>query len=121
MPAAGAHHSFGGIYDSSRNLMLEGVVTEFLFIHPHPYLLVAVQGSGGEQQTWRAEMDNRFELTDIGITAQTFKPGDRVVVSGSPGRNEPRILYMWKLARPADGLLYEQIGSTPRINRPQAE
>jgi hypothetical protein len=62
-------------------------------------------------------MDNRFELADIGVTAQTFRPGDRVRLSGSPGRNEPRILYLMKLERGSDGLRYEQVGSTPRIQR----
>ncbi len=105
-----AHHSFSSIYDSSKNVVLEAVVTEFQFVHPHPFLLVSVAGA-----SWRAEMDNRFELVDIGMTAETFKAGDRVVVSGSPGRTQVRTLYMWRLERPADGLLYEQVGGTPSL------
>jgi uncharacterized protein DUF6152 len=114
---ASAHHSFAGVYDSARSVTLDGVVTEFLFVHPHPFLVVRVAQAGGAEQSWRAEMDNRFELADIGVTAQTFKPGDRVRISGLPGRKEPRILYMMKLERDSDGLRYEQIGSTPRIER----
>lgn len=116
--AAIAHHSFGSIYDSGRTVALEGVVKEFQFVHPHPFLVVNVEGKEGAVQSWRAEMDNRFELQDIGIDARTFRPGDRVRISGSPGRNEPQILYLWRLERPADGLLYEQIGSTPRLKAP---
>lgn len=115
---AAAHHSFGNIYDSSRTVTLEGVVSEFQFIHPHPYLVIDVTQGAEARQSWRAEMDNRFELADIGITAQTFKPGDRVIASGSPGRTESRILYLRKLERPADGLRYEQIGSTPSLHVP---
>ena len=115
--ASSAHHSFGSIYDSGRTVALEGVVKEFLFVHPHPFLVVTVQGERGEAQAWRAEMDNRFELEDIGVDARTFKAGDRVRISGSPGRNEPQILYLWKLERPSDGLLYEQIGSTPHLKK----
>ena len=114
---ASAHHSFAGVYDSARSVSLEGVVTEFLFIHPHPFLVIRVSPAGGPSESWRAEMDNRFELADIGVTAQTFKPGDAVRFSGSPGRKEPRILYLWKLERDSDGLRYEQVGSTPRIER----
>ena len=117
---APAHHSFGNIYDGSRNVTLQGVVAQFMFVHPHPYLVIDVPRSG-KTESWRAEMDNRFELADIGIDAETFKPGDRVVVGGSPGRNEERTLYVWKLERPADGLLYEQIGMTPRVNIPRAQ
>jgi hypothetical protein len=117
--AAGAHHSLAPIYDDARRLTLEGVVAQFQFVHPHPYLLIDVVRSDGVKQSWRAEMDNRFELADIGITAQTFKPGDRVVVNGSPGRTAEGILYLWRLDRPADGLRYEQIGSTPHLNAPR--
>ena len=111
------HHSLASSYDSSRQLTLEGVVAEFHFVHPHPYLVIGVQGEGGTREAWRAEMDNRFELSDIGVTAETFKPGDRVTFSGSAGRT-PLTIYVWRLDRPSDGLRYEQIGSTPHIKLP---
>jgi hypothetical protein len=116
VPGAYAHHSFANIYDSSRRVNLEAVISSFAFINPHPYLIIKVGRGAAGTQEWRAEMDNRFELADIGITAQTFKPGDRVVVSGSPGRNEPQIMYLWRLERASDGLVYEQIGTTPYLH-----
>ncbi len=110
-----AHHSFAGVYDSGQTLALTGTVREFLFIHPHPFLVVEVGQETGKRQTWRAEMDNRFELEDIGMTADTFRPGDLVVISGSPGRSQANILYLWRLERPADGLRYQQVGGTPSL------
>lgn len=98
-------------------MQLTGTVREFLFIHPHPFLVVEVQNEAGERQAWRAEMDNRSELQDIGVTADTFLPGDLVIVSGSPGRSQPNILYLRRLDRPADGLRYQQVGSTPSLTR----
>jgi hypothetical protein len=112
-----AHHSFANIYDSGQTVTMTGIVREFLFVHPHPFLVVDVQNQAGERQTWRAEMDNRFELEDIGVTAVTFRPGDQVIVSGSPGRSQPLILYLWRLDRPADRLRYQQIGGTPSLNK----
>ena len=73
--------------------------------------------------TMRAITQDRYcssdtwELTDIGLTATTFKAGDRVVVSGSPGRDRTPMVYVWRLERPADGFLYEQIGTSPRVSR----
>jgi hypothetical protein len=64
------------------------------------------------------EMDNRRELSQIGFTETTLKPGDRVVVHGSPARREAQRLYIRQLDRPADGFGYEQIGTSPRIRRP---
>ncbi len=117
-----AHHTFSGIYDSAKNVTLTGTVKEFLFIHPHPFLVVEVRGTGAERQTWRAEMDNRFELEDIGMTRSTFQPGDQVVIRGSPGRNQSFMLYMWELERPVDRLRYRQVGSTPSLDKvPDAE
>jgi hypothetical protein len=116
--AAAAHHSFASIYDSGKTVTFNATVREFQFIQPHPFLIVEVRNEAGETQTWRAEMDNRFELGDIGITRSTFRPGDRVIVSGSPGRSQPNILYLWRLDRPADKLRYQQVDSTPSLDKP---
>jgi len=118
-PSAAAHHSFVAIYDAARYIDLEGIVSEFQFVNPHPMLVLSVTRPGSPAESWRAEMDNRFELADIGMTAQTFRPGDRVRVRGNPGRDVPRVLYLRALERPSDGLRYEQVGSTPRIQRPE--
>lgn len=113
--AAVAHHSFASVYDSGQTVTLTATVREFQFIHPHPILVVEVRNDAGGRQTWRAEMDNRFELEEIGMTRNTFRLGDQVVVSGSPGRNQAFILYLRRLDRPADGLRYRQTGSTPSL------
>jgi Family of unknown function (DUF6152) len=112
-----AHHSFASIYDTGKSVTVTGSVREFQFVHPHPFLVVEIRGKSGERQIWRAEMDNRFELEEIGMTENTFRPGDEVVVSGSPGRSQSSILYMWRLERAADGLLYRQTGGTPSLNK----
>jgi len=111
-----AHHSISGVYDSSRQVTVDGTVVEFQFVNPHPLLIVAT-GAKSDAQTWRLEMDNRYELADIGITAATFQPGDRVIATGSAARAAARSLYLMKLDRPVDGLRYEQVGTSPRISR----
>ena len=114
-----AHHSISSIYDSSRRVNVDGSVTQFQLINPHPFLFIDVTDGHGASQQWRLEMDNRSELAAIGVTATTFKPGDRVVVSGSLARAEPRSLYLLRLDRPADGFWYEQVGNSPRIRIPR--
>jgi hypothetical protein len=112
-----AHHSISGVYDSSRQVMVEGYVVEFQFVNPHPVIVVAASdGAAAESSTWRLEMDNRYELVDVGVTATTFNRGDRVIATGSAARDESHSLYLMKLDRPADGLRYEQIGFSPRIS-----
>jgi hypothetical protein len=113
--AAEAHHSISAVYDGSQQRTIEGVVAEFQFVNPHPFVIVTVTPEGAAPESWRLEMDNRFELSGIGMTDATLKPGDVVVVSGSAGRTEPRTLYIRQLDRPADGFRYEQVGSRPRV------
>ena len=113
-----SHHSIAGVYDSSRKVTIEGVISEFQFINPHPFVIMDVTKGGKKLEQWKLEMDNRSELVEIGVTSQTLRPGDRVIVTGSPGRTQPQSLYIGKLDRPSDGFQYEQVGSTPRIRVP---
>ena len=112
-----SHHSISSMYDNGRQRTFEARVAEFQFVNPHPYLVVAADpDTAGAEQRYKLEMDNRHELVDIGITATTFKAGDRVVVTGSVSRTDPNNLYLWRLDRAADGLRYEQIGFDPHLS-----
>jgi hypothetical protein len=113
-----AHHSIVAVYDTNRQVTVEGVVTAFHFVNPHPFLMMDVTDAARKTQPWRLEVDNRWELVAIGVTAGTWKPGERIVVSGYPGRSQPQSVYVRRLDRHADGFWYEQVGSNPRI-RPQ--
>jgi hypothetical protein len=111
-----AHHSISSVYDSGRQVTIDGTISQFQLINPHPILIVDVKDRAGLVQQWRGEMDNRSELVEIGVTANTFAPGDRVVVKGSLARTQSQSLYVLRLDRPADGFWYEQVGSSPRIS-----
>ena len=114
---ADAHHSIAGMYDQSQRVTLDGVIAQYQFVNPHPFLVVDVTSGNRTTQSWKAELDNRWELQNVGMTPTTFNVGDRVVVSGSPGRDRTPLLYVWRLERAADGFLYEQIGTSPRVSR----
>src|SRR5262245_56770482 len=107
-PALG-HHSISGYYDTTQRITIEGTVKQFQFINPQPRVTVDVRNAAGTSQVWRLELDNRSELIGIGMTAETIKPGDRVVVIGNPGKEQAQSLYTSRLDRPADGFRYEQI------------
>lgn len=113
---ARAHHAIAAIYDSARRVTVEGAVREFQFVNPHPFLVIDV-ADGGKTLEWRLEMDNRFELIDVGMQADTLKRGDRVVATGNLSRTSPQAMYLMRLDRPADGFRYEQIGASPRVRR----
>ena len=119
--AAEAHHSIAGMYDQGRRVTLDGTIAQFQFVNPHPFLIVEAKDAGGVSRSWKAELDNRWELEGIGMTPTMLRPGDRVLISGSPGRDNTPLVYVWRLERPADGFLYEQVGTSPRlVRRPAA-
>ncbi|MBN1238040.1 MAG: hypothetical protein JXB36_06035 [Gammaproteobacteria bacterium] len=104
---AHGHHSIAAVYDSAERRTLEAVVVEFRFENPHPKILVEETGNDGRPVTWTLEMDNRWELAELGFDARTLRPGDRIVVSGSLSRRQPNALYVRRLERPADGFSCE--------------
>jgi hypothetical protein len=109
-----AHHSIAGAYDSSRQATVDGVISQFRFVSPHPFIELKDARSG---QVWEIELDNRREFEAIGVTAETLKPGDRVTVSGSPGRQSATRMYGRRLHRPSDGFGFEEVGSRPQLSR----
>ena len=111
-----AHHSLAGVYDSSKPVSVEGVVSEFHFVNPHPFVTVTAKGDGGRAVEWRLELDNRYELEAIGMTSRTLLRGDRITAKGSRAR-EGNGMYVLRLDRAADGFWYEQVGTTPRTGR----
>jgi uncharacterized protein DUF6152 len=113
--SANAHHSIVGAYDNNQPITIEGIVKQFHFVNPHPFLTLEVKNANGAAEQWQGELDNRWELVEVGMTATTIKSGDKVIVRGSRGRVQTHNLYVRRLDRPADGFWYEQVGFSPRI------
>jgi hypothetical protein len=58
----------------------------------------------GEMQKFSAEWSNPRRLKEQGLTAEAIRPGDHVVITGSPGRNAAeRKIHLRGIERPADG------------------
>jgi len=112
-----AHHSIAGIYDSTQHVTVDGIVVEFRFVNPHPYVVVNAVDGDRRCEPWKVELDNRFELVDIGVKSDTLKPGDRIVVKGSPAHDGSHAIYARRIDRRSDGFWYEQVGSTPHVGR----
>ena len=113
--AAEAHHSIAGMYDEGHPITIDGLVSEFHFVNPHPFVLLQVKDSSGRDQTWKLELDNRWELVEAGMSATTLKAGDRLTVSGGPAWKQPNAMYVRRMQR-ADGFRYEQVGFSPKVS-----
>ncbi len=102
--AAQAHHSFSAYYHENQSMSIEGQVVEFQFRAPHAILLVSARTPEGRVETYAAEWGNPRRLGSQGINKDTLKPGDTVVVTGSPGRTASEYkIHLKGIHRAADG------------------
>jgi hypothetical protein len=89
MPAL-AHHSFA-MFESEKNMTLEGTVKEFQWTNPHTWIQLLVTGTDGKVTEWSIEGASPNGLRRQGWRAEVIKPGDKVTVtirplkSGEPG------------------------------------
>lgn len=99
-----AHHSFAAFYHESQSISLEGTVHEFRYKSPHAVVVFHVADSTGRMQQYEAEWANPSRLQQQGITTNTLRRGDVVVVTGSPGRvaSEYKV-HLKGIRRPSDG------------------
>jgi hypothetical protein len=99
-----AHHSFAAYYFEDQSITLEGVVQEFQLRSPHAMLIFTSRDRDGREQTFSAEWGNPRRLSSQGVTKDTLKPGDAVVVTGSPGRvGSENKVHLKGIKRPVDG------------------
>lgn len=83
-----AHHSTRGIYHEDQTIELKGVVKEWVFTNPHPYLTISVENESGEIIDWDASFGGSavVHLRRRGYTSDTFAVGEIITVHGNPAR-----------------------------------
>jgi uncharacterized protein DUF6152 len=85
---AQAHHGVAPHYDDSKQVTIDGTVSEFQFINPHSFVYLRVVADGKEA-IWHCEMASRSVLARNGLTQETFAEGKHVVITGSQARQNP--------------------------------
>jgi hypothetical protein len=84
-----AHHSTNDIYDESQTVEITGVVKEWRFVNPHPFLVLEITTPEGEKQDWDVSFGGSAvaPLARQGYTAETFQAGDVIIARGAPARS----------------------------------
>ena len=108
---ASAHHSFAADYHEEQKVTIEGDVVSFELVNPHSWLRIMAVDEKGTLQKFSAEWSNPARLKQAGFTPDSFKPGDHLILTGSPGRNpsEHRI-HLRTIHRPSDGWKWPRSG-----------
>ena len=101
---AHSHHSFAAHYFEEQSIKVQGEVVEFEYKSPHAWVHVLVQDEIGQTQRFSAEWANPNRLQQLRVTKDTLKPGDFVIITGSPGRiASERKIHLKGIERPSDG------------------
>jgi len=103
-----AHHGISN-WDLNTDLTITGRITRFEFISPHAWLHLEVKGASGKAEDWMCEMRSAHSLRRSGWTADMFKVGSTITVTGSPERRKPRQCYLSTI-RFADGTSMDRYG-----------
>src|SRR5712692_7087201 len=108
-----AHHSFAATYFEDKSQKIEGELVQFLYRNPHSFVHVMAPDETGQMQRWAIEWGGGGQLGRQGVTRETLKAGDHVLVVGQPGRNpDDHRMRMVNITRPADGWKWGGQGQT---------
>jgi hypothetical protein len=95
--AARSHHAFTALYDASRTVTVEGVVSAFHLVNPHTSMTLDAVDANGNPVVWTIEFDSRVKLADAGWDELTIRPGTHVTVVGNPTRADSTKLFFSRL------------------------
>ncbi|HTW37203.1 MAG TPA: DUF6152 family protein [Steroidobacteraceae bacterium] len=85
--SAFAHHSFA-MFDQQKVDVMRGTLLKFTYLNPHSWLsVVGTVDNGAVSERWDIEATSPSQLAQIGIHADTIKPGDKVTVAFHPLRD----------------------------------
>jgi hypothetical protein len=107
--SAYAHHSFAATYHEDQTIKIEGTLVQFQFRNPHSFVQVDAPDTSGKMQRWGIEWGGAGQLGGQGVNRFTLKAGDKVIITGNPGRTaEDHRIRMVTLKRTSDGFGWGQ-------------
>lgn len=72
------------MYAADKEVVVQGMVTDFQYSNPHAVLEVMVPGPSGTTMQWEILMPSPIKLSRAGIAENALQPGDRVSVLAHP-------------------------------------
>jgi len=84
LPAGLAAHHGGASFDTTREITLQGTVTEWMWANPHCFLKFDAKDDSGAVRNWVVETGNPTDMSRSGWARTSFKVGDVVTVTLQP-------------------------------------
>lgn len=127
LASAQAHHSVASHFDMSRTIEIHGTVVDFKLRSPHASMIVDgqsyVDGVLQDQEVLRWEIESQAApgLRAMGVDADTFKPGDAIIVVAAPNRQPGYRFVNSSTFINGEGHQYSRAGTEPyRPANPEA-
>jgi hypothetical protein len=91
---AGYAHHPRDTYHLDRQITIDGEIVRATYGEPHSFLHVREVRAGNGGSVWIVEFPGAGSLRARGLTPQSLQPGERVTLTGHPGRiaADPRLL-----------------------------
>lgn len=80
---AQAHHA-ATMFDGAKTVVIKGTIKTYEWTNPHVWIWVDVTDASGQVQTWGIETANLAMARRLGMTRDSFKPGDKVTMTVNP-------------------------------------
>jgi hypothetical protein len=116
--AASAHHGFGN-FDRTREVSLEGSITKIDFVNPHAYVYFEAINADGTKTAKRCEMRAATVLRRSGWSAEMFKAGEPIKITGAPDRFDANSCYVHTVVF-ADGTTADRYAQLSKPAAPTA-
>lgn len=98
-----AHHSQAAVYREHERVTIDGELVTLVYRNPHSYLHVMAPDRQAHPRLWAVESVAGQQLKQT-LSAAGLAPGDRVIVTGDPGRDDGAWrLRLRSIERPRDG------------------
>ena len=94
-----AHHNFGLYYDSSKIVVITGIVKKYSYISPHIKIDLEVK-QGNKNILWQVESLNARLASSYNLKKDSFKVGDAIEIKGWPAKDGSNKLGGHQLALP---------------------
>jgi hypothetical protein len=95
-----AHHGTAG-YDTEKELVMKGTVTEWLWANPHCFVKYDTTYDKGLVAHWAVEVSNPVDMTKRGWSKHSLNVGDQVTVTVRPAKNGATVGQLLKVVLPS--------------------
>jgi hypothetical protein len=96
-----AHHSRA--HYGNEESTTKGIVREYMWRNPHVFVVWEAKDQAGKATQWVGEMASVTSMIADGMTKNSLKPGDEIVVIAFPSKNPGSTEALIKKITKADG------------------